>query len=67
MSWHLIKSGGADEEYGFGHKEFLLDSASDIETEPTNFGVIAPASQAHTGGYGKIWEKDYSGVWQEIL
>jgi len=67
MSWHLIRSGGEGEEFGNAHKEFLLDSSSDIQSEPTNFGPIAMGSTAHTGGYADMFEKDASGTWQTII
>ena len=66
MAWHLVKSGGRGEEFGNAHKEFLLDSSSDIQSEPTNFGPIAMGSTAHTAGYADEFEKDASGTWQIV-
>lgn len=66
MAWHLLRSGGPTEEYGFAHKDFLIDSTSDVNSEPREFGPIAPGSMAHTAGYQNIYEKDYSGTWREV-
>lgn len=66
MAWHLLTSGGEGQEYGLANKSFLIDSTSDIQSEPTTFGAIAPGSLAHTAGYAHIYEKDASGTWHEI-
>lgn len=66
MAWTLIKAGGEAENFGMGHKEFMIDSVSDIDTEPTDQGVISPGSFAYTGGYDTIFQKDLSGHWIEV-
>ena len=66
MAWHLIKSGGDGEEFGFAHKEFLIDSESDISTEPTAYGPIAIGSRAHIAGFEKEYEKCNNGSWQQV-
>ena len=38
MAWHLIKSGEDGSNSGYAYKEFLLDTESDINNEPTEFG-----------------------------
>lgn len=66
MSWYLLKSGGDGMEYGFAHKEFLIDTNDDIFTEPTKFGPIAAGSLAHTPGYAMIYEKSGIGEWTAV-
>lgn len=66
MAWHLLRSGGENEEFGFAHKEFLIDFTSDISTEPTEYGPIAMGSMAHTAGYANMYEKGADNAWHEI-
>lgn len=66
MAWTLIKLGGDGENYGEGHKEFMLDAAGDIATEPTNAGVIAPGSIAYTADMNNVYQKKSDGTWAEI-
>ena len=63
MAWTLLKSGGHFEEFGFAHKEFMVDTDDDIQNEPTVYGPIAPGSRAHTPGYVTEYERDTQGVW----
>ena len=62
MAWHLMKQGN---DQNSNYMEFLLDSATDIETPPTNYSY-ALGSLAHTPGVAKMWEADASGNWVEI-
>lgn len=66
MAWTLLRSGGQWEEFGFAHKEFMIDNDSDVQAEPVNFGPIAPGSRAHTPGYATEYERDAQGVWTLI-
>lgn len=62
MAWHLITQG---DDQNSNYMEFLLDSASDINSPPSNYSY-APSSLAHTPGYAKMWESDANGNWVEI-
>lgn len=66
MAWTLMKEGGEAENFGAAHKEFMIDSISDIDNEPTQYGSIAPGSFAYTGGYDTIFQKDVNGQWIEV-
>ena len=67
MAWHLIKSGGDGEEFGFAHKEFLIDNESDLSTEPATYGPIAIGSKAHLAGFQKEFEKGANGTWEHVV
>lgn len=60
--WTLIKSGGVGENYGYAHKEFMLDSESDLNSEPVERN-IAPGSIAFLSDKSKTWNKNAQGVW----
>lgn len=63
--WTLMKEGGDAENFGAAHKEFMIDSISDIDNEPTQYGSIAPGSFAYTAGYETIFQKNANGEWVE--
>ena len=63
MAWHLLKQGEPNGEYS-DHKEYMIDSASDIESPPSE--SYAPGSFAYTAGFGKMYQSDASGNWHEI-
>ena len=62
MAWHLITQG---DDQNSNYMEFLIDSADDISTPPTDLSY-APSSIAHTPGFGHMYESDASGSWVEI-
>jgi hypothetical protein len=62
MAWHLITQG---DDQNSNYMEFLLDSASDINSPPSKYSY-ALSSLAHTPGYAKMWESDANGNWGEI-
>ena len=62
MAWHLITQG---DDQNSNYMEFLIDSASDISSPPSNYSY-APSSLAHTPGYAHMYEADASGNWVEI-
>lgn len=65
MAWTLMKEGGEAENFGAAHKEFMIDSISDLENEPTEYGSIAPGSFAYTAGYDAIFQKNSINEWVE--
>lgn len=62
--WTLIRVGGVGENYGGAHKEFMIDSESDLENIDTN--GVAPGSKAYTPGHYREWEMDLIGNWTEV-
>lgn len=60
--WTLISMGGDGSNYGEGHKEFMLSSAEDINSEPAQY-TIAPGSIAYLANMTKLWMKDAEGEW----
>lgn len=70
MAWHMMVAGqpGAASSNYF---EFMLDDEADINTEPTEFGTIAPGSVAYTNkpgsiGMEKMFMKCSNGTWNEM-
>lgn len=64
MGWHIIKI-GQDHGNNSNYMEFLIDSASDIGSPPTEYSY-APSSIAHTPGFANIYEADANGEWVEV-
>lgn len=66
MAWKLIRSG---EAYGAqsGHREWQLDTTSDIDDPPVEAQEAAPGSLAWTGDYAHIYNKQNDGTWVDIL
>lgn len=62
MAWHIITQG---DDSNSNYMEFLIDSASDINTPPTEYDYSL-SSLAHTPGYSRMWEADANGNWVEI-
>ena len=63
MAWTLLEIGNEHNQYS-NYKEFMIDSADDIESPPSE--SYAPGSIAYTAGYGKMYMADNSGEWHEI-
>lgn len=66
MSWVLIKTGEPNSNFS-NHREFQLDSASDISNPSAEANSAAPGSKAWTGDYAHIWNKENDGTWTDIL
>ena len=62
MAWHVITRG---DDQNSDWASFLLDSAEDIETPPTDI-PYSMASIAHTPGYAQMWEADANKNWVPI-
>lgn len=63
MAWYLLKRGEPFANYS-NHKEFMIDTAEDIETPPSE--PYAPGSTAHTPGYKEVYEAAADGSWVQI-
>lgn len=63
--WTLI-SGAKDGDNFACHKEFLLESDSEIANEPEDQQPIAPGSVAYTAGLARMWMKNLNGTWTEM-
>lgn len=66
MAWILIYSGEENSALS-GHREWQLDSASDIQTPPEEAQSAAPGSKAWTGDYVHVWNKQNDGTWTDIM
>ncbi len=57
----LLKVGGDYENYGFAHKEWLVEDENDRDT--IDITDLAPGSIARTAGCSKIWELSPDKEW----
>ena len=57
----LLKSGEQFGKQGDAHKEYLLESASDVSELPTT--GVAPGSMAHTVGFTHFYEMGFDNQW----
>lgn len=60
----LVKVGGAGENFGDMHKEFMVDSESDLSG--IDMSRVAPGSVAYTAGLGEMWQSNTAGQWVKI-
>ena len=65
MAWVLIKVGGPDNNFT-NHKEWQLDSESDISNPPEEALNSSPGSVAWTGDLKHIYNKANDGTWIDI-
>lgn len=70
MAWTMIKK-GQDHGVNSAYMELMIDSPSDINNEPTEYGPIAPGSVAYTcepGGTAldQLFMKAADGTWVEM-
>ena len=61
MAWTVLRVGGIGENYGNAHKEFMVESSTDLDDIDLN--GVAPGSTAHTAGRGSEWELGLDGSW----
>ena len=66
MAWILVKEGEAHSAMA-GHREWQLDSTSDIGNPPAEAVSASPGSKAWTGDYAHIYNKTNDGEWEDIL
>lgn len=64
MAWTILEQGNEYNVFS-NYKEYMLDSASDINNPPDK-NEYSPGSLAHTAGYKKVYEADMDGNWVEI-
>lgn len=65
MAWILIKSGELHGNFS-DHKEWQIDSESDINSPPEEAQSCAPGSVAWTGDFKHIYNKTNNGTWADI-
>lgn len=63
MAWTLIKIGGIGENFGEYHKEYMIDSESDMTNPETD---CAPGSTASTADLTLIYRLDNNGEWKKV-
>lgn len=66
MAWVLIRTGEPNTVFS-NHREWQLDSASDIQTPPAEAVSAAPGSKAWTADFSHIYNKANDGTWSDIL
>lgn len=57
----LLRCGGEGENFGNAHKEYMVETESDVGDIPTE--GLAPGSIARKAACKEMWEYDLSGQW----
>jgi len=65
MAWKLIESDGDRTDKVF-KGEYMLGSAADINSPPTENSRLEAGSLAYTADLTNIWQKNASGQWVKV-
>lgn len=64
MAYKMIKKNGECEVEGTGHKEFMVDKASDLNS--IDLTEVAPGSFAYTADLSQLWQLKINKTWAVI-